>query len=467
MVTGISHRLEGLCAGNLYFALVGTQYDGHTGVEAALKLGALPIVEKEECWERYPGCVLVDSTRRAWGESLSVWHAKPSEKLRLVGITGTNGKTTCSFLLEQVWRRLGERTGLIGTVEYRVGEKAYPAPLTTPDALVLQPLFEKMVEASVGFAVMEVSSIALDQRRTAGCVFETVVFTNFTPDHLDYHKSMERYWAAKRLLVEEYRPKTIVLNADDPTLRAFSQQLGERKRLHFSLHDRSAEFSVSQVDYRPEGMECTLHTPAGQFRLRSVLMGEHNLSNCLAVLATLHAMGFELSRVLPALETAVGAPGRLERVAMKEGRPHVFVDYAHTEDALRNVLLCLRGVRGEKPIRVWTVFGCGGDRDKLKRPEMAKVASELSDFVVVTSDNPRTEDPDRIIDEVIRGIQPGVACHREVDRRAAIEWALERASAGDFVLVAGKGHEDYQILGTVKVPFDDRKVVRDFFERKD
>lgn len=444
---------------SLFFAIRGSRHDGHDDVSAALERGAFVVVERGEGG---PKTLVVSNSRRAWGEALSYWHDVPSKDLKLVGITGTNGKTTCTYLLEQAWRSLGKSTGLVGTVEYRVGAESFPAPLTTPDAETLQALFARMREAGVERAAMEVSSIALDQRRAAGSVFRTGIFTNFTPDHLDYHGTMDTYFEAKRLFFTELQPEIAILNHDDARVIGLRADISS-KCFSFSTKNPSADFSALETQFSASGTAAEIQTPEGAIQLISPLLGEHNLSNSLAVLAALFADGVPPKQAAVALGAAAGAPGRMERVAGGEGRAHAFVDYAHTEDALVNVLKCLNTVREGTRARILTVFGCGGDRDRLKRPKMALAACQYSDCVVATSDNPRTEDPDAILDEVVLGIPAGFSYHREPDRKKAIHWALSQARAGDLVLVAGKGHENYQILGHTKVPFDDRIVIREYY----
>lgn len=464
-VSSLVNSTQALTPGALYFAIKGSRTDGHDLLSLALAQGAAAVVvETRVAYEACPRALWVESTRRALGEAADRWYEQPTCSIDLVGVTGTNGKTTTTFLLDRIRRAAGLKTGIIGTVEYRIGETIEPAPLTTPDALTLQSLFARMRNAGVTHAAMEVSSIALDQHRTAGCRFHTALFTNLTPDHLDYHGTMENYLRAKARLFEQSRPKFAVLNADDPAhvqLKAVCSN--PTQVLTYSTGDGAADFRVEAKELTAAGIRARIATPAGELELVSPLLGLHNLSNCLGVLAVHYCGGGDLSGAVQALRDDLGAPGRLERVAEAPGRPYVFVDYAHTEDALRNVLESLRRVRGSGKGRIVTVFGCGGDRDRSKRPRMGAVAAELSDILVLTSDNPRTENPEGILDEVAAGIPNPTAQFREVDRRRAICLALETAQPGDFVLVAGKGHETYQIVGEQKVPFDDRRVIRDYY----
>jgi UDP-N-acetylmuramoyl-L-alanyl-D-glutamate--2,6-diaminopimelate ligase len=462
-ISGLCQTTSTLASGNLFFAIRGSQIDGHTFLEEVKNKRAFAAVETRAAFEAFPNTILVDSTRRALAEAASWWYGEPTGSIDLVGVTGTNGKTTTAFLLEGAWRAEGFKTGLIGTVEYRIGKDVLPAPLTTPDALTLQGLFARMRLQGVDCAAMEVSSIALDQSRVAGSRFRVGVFTNFTPDHLDYHGSMEQYLAAKKRLFTDFAPACAVLNTEDAQIRALQASVRSPEMLTFSTESSGADFAVRSHELTAAGIRAEIETPIGKFFLRSPLMGRHNLSNCLGVLATEYALGHDLEKTLQVLATSLGAPGRLERVALGENTPYVFVDYAHTEDALKNVLASLQNVRGEGKARILTVFGCGGDRDKGKRPKMGAVVSQMSDYTIATSDNPRTEDPESILDDIEKGIPLGKTYHRESDRRSAIRLALQLAEPGDYVLVAGKGHETYQILGTEKVPFDDRQVIRDYY----
>ncbi len=463
-ISAVVQSTDKVIPGALFFAVRGSRSDGHAFVEKALAAGAAAaVVETAAGRAAQRRTILVESTRRSLGQAASRWHDEPTRSLKLVGVTGTNGKTTTSFLLDGIWRKLGYRTGVVGTVEYRVAGEVLEAPLTTPDALTLQALFVRMRDAQVSRACIEVSSIALDQDRVAGCQFEVGLFTNFTPDHLDYHGTMEVYLAAKQRLFSDYAPHTSVFNADDSAWKSLRDGCRSLQIFTYSTATAGADFAVRRKQLSAAGIVAEIETPSGVVHLRSPLLGMHNLSNCLGVLACEVALGGDAQTAVDALCANPGAPGRLERVAEGAERPYIFVDYAHTEDALRNVLESLNQVRGEGKGRILTVFGCGGDRDRGKRPRMAAVAAALSDCVIATSDNPRTEDPEKILDEVVAGIPANSKVHRDADRRSAIRLALQMAEPGDFVMVAGKGHETYQVLGHEKVPFDDREVIRDYY----
>ena len=464
-IAGVTDSSRDASSGQLFFAVRGARSDGHGYVAQALAQGAAAVVvEDRDCFEAHPRAILVGSTRLALSRAASRWEDEPTRSFRLVGITGTNGKTTSTFLLKHIWSALGLTSGIVGTVEYDIAGERERSTLTTPGPLGLQKLFSRMRTAKVSHAAMEVSSIALDQARVGGSAFEVALFTNLTLDHLDYHLDFESYFAAKRKLFHDYPLRRAVVNIDDPWGRKLFEGLEPEKRISFSLENRSADFYASELSFAKAGSSARIETPSGEVSLVTPLIGKHNLYNCLGALAVEGALGHDLARAGAALANALGAPGRLERVMTGSNYPHVFVDYAHTDDALRNVLTALTALKRQGPGKVITVFGCGGDRDRSKRPKMGEIASSLSDITIATSDNPRTESPDRIIDEIENGIdRTRTTYHRAVDRRAAIHEALRLAQPDDIVLVAGKGHETYQIIGREEFPFDDREVIRDYY----
>lgn len=465
-ISGLAHNAARVEPGHAFFAMVGSQADGHLFVADALAKGAaVAVVEKAEAFLSHPRVVQVRSTREALALAAARWHDEPSRSFRLVGVTGTNGKTTTTYLLRSVWDALGLTSGVLGTVEYHIGAHREPSTLTTPDPLGLQSLFARIRDAGASHAVIEVSSIALDQARVGGSRFDVGIFTNLTQDHLDYHGDMESYYQAKLRFFRDYGLRVAVINADDPWGKRLLGESRAGKNLSFSLEGAAADFRLVHARYEKSGSQAVVATPEGEIALGTPLIGKHNLYNALGVLAASHALGLSLRAAAEALAVAPGAPGRLERVALEGRRPHVFVDYAHSDDALRNVLGSLGRLRSAGEARIITVFGAGGDRDRGKRPKMAAVVSSLSDVTVATSDNPRTEDPDRILDDIEAGIDRSrTRYYRERDRRRAIGLALSLAGPDDLVLVAGKGHENYQILGRDKVPFDDREVVREYFQ---
>jgi len=449
--------------GSLFVAIRGSQLDGHQFVADVLSKGSLAVVESS-CAMSGNGLIKVSSTREMLGKIASRFWGHPTQQLKLVGITGTNGKTTTTFLLDQVLTRMGLKTGLLGTVHNKIGTQILESNLTTPGALELQQLFHKMGQNKVDVCSMEVSSIALDQSRPLGSQFQIGVFTNFTQDHLDYHKTMEQYFEAKMKLFIDYSLPCVVINLDDPKAQQILALTKQSRQLTFSLKDPQASFCATESSFGKRGTRAKIVTPHGIFELQSPLIGLHNLQNSLSVLAIVEGLGLELSSAISALVDATGAPGRLERAMTGEYYPNVFVDYAHSHDALENVLRSLQQLRGDSKCKIITVFGCGGDRDRGKRPKMARVASKYSNVTIVTSDNPRTEDPQAIIDEIETGIdRQTTQYYREVDRRRAIYLALKMAQPEDLILIAGKGHENYQIIGNQKQDFDDKCVVKDYY----
>jgi UDP-N-acetylmuramoyl-L-alanyl-D-glutamate--2,6-diaminopimelate ligase len=464
-VTGLTDDSRRVEPGACFVAVRGLHADGHRFIGQAVEAGARVVVsERPDPLPGQPvGRVLVPDTRRALPRLAAAYFGHPSRALTVVGVTGTNGKTTTSMLAEALLRARGFETGLIGTIQYVVRGRAREAPQTTPDALTLQGLLAEMVAAGVGGVSMEVSSHALAQRRVDAVAFDVAVFTNLTQDHLDFHGTMTAYAAAKRrlffeLLAEGGKPgATAVLNADDPLGAAWAVELGSRV-LTFGLAAVHAVHPLRQaVGLQGIALEAT--TPAGPVRVTSRLMGDYNVLNLLGAIAVGVALGLDPAAIGRALDGVVAVPGRFERV--EAGQDFlVLVDYAHTPDALRRVLEAARRLT---PGRLGVVFGAGGDRDRGKRPVMGGVAAALADRVWLTSDNPRSEAPLAIIAEVAAGVVPSPpgGYTRQPDRREAIREALGWARRGDTIVIAGKGHETYQIIGGQVLPFDDRVVARE------
>ncbi len=454
-VTGITCDSRQCQPGMVFVGLPGTQVDGGDFWPQALANGAiLALVTPRP--DLPPQVLPVSDIAQACGELAAAFYGYPRQCLQMVGVTGTNGKTTTTHILEFLLQNTLGTTALLGTLYNRWPGYTQTASHTTPLAVDLQRDLAQAVQAGCRVAVMEVSSHALAQGRVAGCAYAGAVFTNLTQDHLDFHRTMENYFQAKARLFEPnlLRGRAIV-NQDDPYGQRLLQELEQRHtpRWSYSAAGQPADITVRQVDYTPAGMTADVVTPMGGGTLKIPLIGQFNLSNTLgAVGAALHlGVGFEqIQEILPKFP---GVPGRMEPVRVcPEQEITVVVDYAHTPDGLANGLQALRPFVGGRLI---CVFGCGGDRDRTKRPVMGKIAAELSDMVVVTSDNPRTEDPQRIIADILQGISgtPLVI----PDRQEAIHRAIQMAQAGDGVMIAGKGHEDYQILGTTKIHFDDRE----------
>ena len=452
--------------GSLFIGLPGERVDGGSFWPQALADGATAVLIGEQAAAEHPpgpgDPVLVVSNPVAFwaGELASVFWQQPSIRMGLIGVTGTNGKTTTTHLIEHLSQSCGRPAALFGTLVNRWPGHSLTATHTTAVADRLQAQLAEALDGGTQLAAMEVSSHALDQHRVAGCRFSGAVFTNLTQDHLDYHPSMEAYFEAKaRLFAPPYLngdgPKAVV-NVDDAWGLLLADRLG--KRCWRSSIETHADLTMGDLCMTPNGVEGTIVTPLGDGRFQSPLVGRFNLMNLLQAVGALLQQGLPLALLLHSLPSFRGVPGRMERVVVKgsalEGYPSVIVDYAHTPDGLRNALLASRPfTKG----RLICIFGCGGDRDRGKRPQMASIAATLADRVVVTSDNPRTEDPTRILDDVVAGLPSDSDFSVDVNRATAIANAIQSASSEDLLLIAGKGHEDYQILGTEKIYFDDRE----------
>jgi UDP-N-acetylmuramoyl-L-alanyl-D-glutamate--2,6-diaminopimelate ligase len=450
-------------ADSVFVAIRGQALDGNRFVEAARRKGALVVVSEQPPHDD-AAWVQVPDAREALAVLSAAVYGRPTDSLNLVGVTGTNGKTTTTFLIEAALRAAGMPTGLLGTVQYRIGDRVMDATRTTPESTDLHALFRQMVDAGCRTAVMEVSSHSLALKRVHGCPFRVAVFTNLTRDHLDFHGDMNSYFAAKRILfAENLLPSgTAVINADDDRASELAEAV--RGRVWTYGIARQAHFRAEDVVLSLGGTRFQARTPLGVFEVSSPLMGRFNVENLLAALASAMALDVSPKDAIEGLGTMGGVPGRMERVETGQDFA-VIVDYAHTDDALRKLL---ETVRQLGPRRVIAVFGCGGDRDHTKRPLMGAVAARLSDIAIVTSDNPRSEPPEAIMEEILRGMNGGRRAERLaiVDRREAIRHALEIARAQDAVVIAGKGHETVQILRDRTLPFDDRQVVRELLAAK-
>jgi UDP-N-acetylmuramoyl-L-alanyl-D-glutamate--2,6-diaminopimelate ligase len=457
-VTSICYDSRQVAPGSLFCAIEGNRVDGHGFIGQAIERGATAIVSQKPHLTTRATHIQVRNSRDALARLAATFYHDPSTRLQLVGVTGTNGKTTTTFLIKHLLERANQRTGLIGTVSYQIGERILPAQRTTPESVDLQHLFSQALEAGCINLAMEVSSIALALNRVDEIRFRVGVFTNLTQDHLDFHRGMKEYFEAKEKLFEKLSDAPSksgigVINVDDP----YGQQLVARfsDRLNLVTYGMGARADFRASNYRIEstGTSYQLDVRGKSYLVRVPLIGRFNIYNSLAALATAAALGIDIRSSVLALARAPQIPGRLEAVPAKR-QFQIFVDYAHTDDALLNVIKTCRDLN---PARLIVVFGCGGDRDRAKRPLMGAVADEFADYSIVTSDNPRKEDPEAIIRDVVAGFKRR-SFETIVDRREAINRAIMLAKPRDILLIAGKGHEKYQEFGDHTVPFDDIEV---------
>jgi UDP-N-acetylmuramoyl-L-alanyl-D-glutamate--2,6-diaminopimelate ligase len=461
-VSGMTDDSRTVEKGSVFVAVRGSERDGHAFLPLAERAGAaMAIVEREDA-TTLPSLVVKDG-RRAAGIAAAAAYDWPSRALRLIAVTGTSGKTTTVDILRHVLdvSRSGARSASIGTLGVLIGSDATPMPggqgLTTPGPVELQRVLRALVDHGIGAVAMEVSSHSLDQRRVEGVEFDAAVFTNVSRDHLDYHATMEAYVAAKTRLLEHLRTQGVaVVNVDDPTWA--SLRTGGR-RVTFSERDRTADAHAEDVHFGPRGSEWVLALGHERHAVRLPLIGAFNIANALGAAAGAWVLDVPMGRIVERLQTVPQIPGRLE---LLQEQPAVLRDYSHKPDALARALDAVRPFVARRLI---LLFGCGGDRDKGKRPEMGGIAERKADWVILTSDNPRSEDPERILDDIEAGMMR--QNHERIeDRRAAIEHALDMADAGDLVLLAGKGHETYQIRGTTKYPFDEKEIVRELLDTR-
>ncbi len=455
MISGITHNSKEVSPGDIYVCIPGFKLDGHDFAEEAVQAGASVLVVERYLDLEIPQLKVKDS-RQFIGYLAAAVYGEPSRKLKLVGVTGTNGKTTVTHLVEKIARLGGKKTGLIGTLGARIAERELPGQHTTPESTEIQKLLAAMVSEGVETAVMEVSSHALDLGRVNGCTYRAGIFTNLSQDHLDYHQDMQEYLEAKALLFsgmnEDTEDQFAVLNADDASCEYLTQRTA-CKIITYGV-DSEADFRARNIRLTARGVEFEVVFQGSKAQVFYSTPGKFSVYNALAAFTWGIVSGYPLEIVIKALKEIKGVPGRFESI--RRGQPfQVIVDYAHTPDGLENVLETAREITIGRLI---TVFGCGGDRDRRKRPLMGEAADRLSDYLVVTSDNPRTEDPDKIIEDILPGI--GRASYKIIaDRRSAINHACSIALPGDTILIAGKGHEDYQIIGIKKIHFDDREEV--------
>jgi len=457
---GISCNSKEVSDNFIFVAIEGTHLDGHRFIDEAISKGAKAVVVQSSKLEvqssKKASIIRVEDTRRALADLAAKFYGNPSWKIKVAGVTGTNGKTTITYLIEELLKKTGFMPAVIGTVNYRFKDKIIPSRNTTPGPLELQSLLADMVKENASHAIMEVSSHAISQNRTRAINFHSAIFTNLTQDHLDYHKTLEDYFLAKaKLFTGLSRMAFAVINTDDKYGRRLAGMLKGPRIITYAI-DNDADVRAYDIRFNISHTEFRLKAFKEDMDFKTRLMGRHNIYNILAAYAWACEERLPPALIKSCLEKYNSVPGRLEKI--KSGKSFsIFVDYAHTEDALRNVIRALRQISAKKII---VVFGCGGERDKTKRPKMGRVVSELADYALITNDNPRSEDPQKIIEDIVKGIKKDNYCIIP-DRKAAIRKSLSLAKAQDIVLIAGKGHEDCQILKDETIHFNDREVVRE------
>ncbi|MBB5323781.1 UDP-N-acetylmuramoyl-L-alanyl-D-glutamate--2,6-diaminopimelate ligase [Anoxybacillus tepidamans] len=464
-ITSIEMDSRKVKKGALFICIKGFTVDGHDFAKQAVENGAVAIVAERNVDVPVPVIIVRDS-KRAMAVLADAFYGQPTHQLHLIGVTGTNGKTTTTHIIDHIFRKAKKKTGLIGTIHIKIGDETYDVQNTTPESLVLQKAFKQMVDEHVDVAVMEVSSHALHMGRVHGCDYDVAVFTNLTQDHLDYHQTMEEYRLAKGLLFAQLgnrfdheRPKFAVLNNDDPASEQYKQMTAATV-ITYGI-DQESDIMAKRIDISPSGMVFDLVTPFETVRVKTKLIGQFNVYNILAATAACLVSGVALSTIVKAVEEISGVSGRFETV--DEGQDFtVIVDYAHTPDSLENVLKTIRQFAKRN---VYVVVGCGGDRDRTKRPLMAQIAVRYADVAIFTSDNPRSERPE----DILKDMEDGVAGQHYisiVDRKEAIRYAVQEAREGDVILIAGKGHETYQMIGDRVLHFDDRIVAREAIKER-
>ena len=464
VVTGIASKHQTVKDGYAWICYKGVHVDGHQFINLAIEKGAKVIIGDQPRPKDLPSHVTyvqTSSGRIALAQIAANWFLQPAKQLKLIGITGTNGKTSTAYFTESIFKATGIRTALIGTIDYHFGEFILPANTTTPDQIRLHKLFSRIANAKIRHVIMEASSQGIAQHRLSGLTFHIGAFTNLTRDHLDYHHSMENYLEAKLMLFKQIDPENgcAIVNMDIPVANRVIQSTNA-PIISYGIHSE-ADLMASDISSDLNGVSFKAITPKGKVMIKLPMLGDYNVYNALVAIGIGLHNQCSLSQIKKGLESAT-IPGRFELVSCGQDFA-VIVDYAHTPDALENLLQAANRIKQNRTI---CVFGCGGDRDQAKRPMMGKIASKLADHVIITSDNPRTEDPDQILSNITSGITNATQYQLILDRRIAIRRAIELAQKGDLIIIAGKGHEDYQIIGQEKLPFDDRQVAKEFLNPK-
>ena len=454
-ISGIACDSRKVKPGNVFVCITGYETDGHKYAKSAVENGAVAVVAEHDLPTVDVPCVIVDNTRKAMSEMAATFYDYPYKKFKLIGITGTNGKTTTTYLIKSILEHLGKKVGLIGTNQNMIGDMIMETSRTTPDSLELMQLFDMIASHNVDYVVMEVSSHALALDRVTACTFDVGAFTNITQDHLDFHKTMEEYLAAKSILFNICN--TGVVNKDDARSEYLIENARCRNMITYGIN-QDCDLKASNIILNEDGVKFDINYGGMEEHVDLPIPGEFSVYNALTAIGCCMAENIPLDLAVDGLHSAKGVKGRIEIVRTPGTNYTVIIDYAHTPDGLLNVINAIRGfAKG----RIDTLFGCGGDRDASKRPIMGKIAGELSDFCIVTSDNPRTEDPEKIIKQVVEGVKQ-TDCDYEVitNRFSAIEYALDHAKKNDIILLAGKGHETYQVLGKDTIKFDEREIVQ-------
>lgn len=454
-ISGIACDSRKVKPGNVFVCITGYETDGHKYAKSAVENGAVAVVAEHDLPTVDVPCVIVDNTRKAMSEMAATFYDYPYKKFKLIGITGTDGKTTTTYLIKSILEHLGKKVGLIGTNQNMIGDMIMETSRTTPDSLELMQLFDMIASHNVDYVVMEVSSHALALDRVTACTFDVGAFTNITQDHLDFHKTMEEYLAAKSILFNICN--TGVVNKDDARSEYLIENARCRNMITYGIN-QDCDLKASNIILNEDGVKFDINYGGMEEHVDLPIPGEFSVYNALTAIGCCMAENIPLDLAVDGLHSAKGVKGRIEIVRTPGTNYTVIIDYAHTPDGLLNVINAIRGfAKG----RIVTLFGCGGDRDASKRPIMGKIAGELSDFCIVTSDNPRTEDPEKIIKQVVEGVKQ-TDCDYEVitNRFSAIEYALDHAKKNDIILLAGKGHETYQVLGKDTIKFDEREIVQ-------
>lgn len=458
VIEGVSNNSLRVKKNYLFIAIPGSKSDGHKFIDNAIKAGACAIIHSKDLQNHQTGIsyIKVSNSYHAYAKAVENFFDFPAKSFRLTGITGTNGKTTTAFIIRQILNEHNHKCGLISTVQYSFGDTLVEADRTTPEPFELQELFAGMRKSSCTDVVMETSSHGLDQNRTGSAEFQVAAFTNLTGDHLDYHKTMDNYFDAKKILFTKHLAPTgkAVINIDDDYGKMLVNSLPQENVISFGF-DEAADCRAKLILETPKETIFELAFTGRAFRMKTNLIGAHNISNISGAFCAASALGITPEQAEESIQGRLAVPGRLEKFIAPNGAV-IFVDYAHTDDALFRVLI---GLKKLNPRKIITVFGCGGDRDKTKRPRMGKTAASLSDFIIITTDNPRSEDPLAIIDEIKTGIPSGFPCEAQPDRALAIKAAIGQSSDGDIILIAGKGHENYQVFNDRTEHFDDREEV--------